>query len=94
MAVFLYAIHCLDETSNGIFTIYRTSCSANFSNYILLDEMVENGSRFGGSQKRMSIYKEHKGYQTETSDINSKSFIKKVSAGPLVIGSVFFYNYA
>ena len=46
--------------------------------------MVENGARFGGSTKRMSILKEHRAYQAETVSPTSPSYIRKISAGPLV----------
>jgi hypothetical protein len=50
--------------------------------------MVENGSRFGGSEKRLSIYKEHKAYQGSCNDPKSPSYIKKISAGPMVLGTL------
>jgi hypothetical protein len=46
--------------------------------------MVENGARFGGSTKRMSMLKEHRAYQAETVSPTSPSYIRKISAGPLV----------
>ena len=58
--------------------------------------MVDNGSRFGGSVKRMSVYPEHRAWQQTTADPASPHFIKKVAAGPLesddgkyMIGSMF-----
>eukprot|EP01035_Chromulina_nebulosa_P033144 gene33144-44366_t len=46
--------------------------------------MVENGARFGGSSKRMSLLKEHRAYQAETVSPTSPTYIRKISAGPLV----------
>jgi len=58
--------------------------------------MVENGTRFGGCEKRMSIYKEHKVYQGSCNDPSSPTYIKKICAGPMesedgkfMIGSMF-----
>mmetsp|Transcript_16838 Transcript_16838/g.25320 ORF Transcript_16838/g.25320 Transcript_16838/m.25320 type:complete len:136 (-) Transcript_16838:125-532(-) len=45
--------------------------------------MVEKGSRFGGSAKRIENYAEHKKYQVETANPESPNFIRKLSAGPL-----------
>ena len=56
--------------------------------------MVENGARFGGSTKRMSILKEHRAYQAETVSPTSPSFIRKISAGPLVRFVVVFATVA
>eukprot|EP01036_Dinobryon_divergens_P027806 gene27805-36634_t len=52
--------------------------------------MVENGARFGGSSKRMSLLKEHRAYQAETVSPTSPTYIRKISAGPLV--GVYFHN--
>jgi len=38
----------------------------------------------GGSVKRMDNYTEHKEYQMETANPESPSFIKKISAGPIL----------
>lgn len=46
--------------------------------------MEERGVRFGGSVKRLSVYLEHRAYQTETSDPLSSKFIRKIAAGPMV----------
>ena len=46
--------------------------------------MVENGARFGGSTKRMALLKEHRAYQAETIPPTSPTYIRKISAGPLV----------
>lgn len=58
--------------------------------------MEDRGIRFGGSTKRLSVYAEHKAWQGETSNPESPSYIKKISAGPLesddgkfMIGSMF-----
>jgi uncharacterized protein YciI len=58
--------------------------------------MVDRGSRFGGSVKRLSVYTEHKAYQGQTANPDSPNFIKKIAAGPMesddgkfMIGSCF-----
>lgn len=58
--------------------------------------MVDKGIRYGGSEKRMGAYGEHKEYQALTSDSSSPNYIKKVAAGPMesddgkyMIGSFF-----
>jgi uncharacterized protein YciI len=58
--------------------------------------MVDKGTRFGGSVKRMSVYAEHKAYLATTNDPSLPSYIRKVSAGPMesedgkyMIGSCF-----
>ena len=45
--------------------------------------MVDKGTRFGGSVKRMAVYAEHKAWQAETSNPDSPNFIKKIAAGPM-----------
>jgi uncharacterized protein YciI len=59
-------------------------------------EMIDKGSRFGASAKRLSVYAEHKAYLASTNDPNSPNFIRKVAAGPMesedqkyMIGSFF-----
>lgn len=59
-------------------------------------EMIEKGSRFGGSAKRMGVYSEHKAYLASTSDPALPGYIRKVGAGPMesedqkfMIGSFF-----
>jgi hypothetical protein len=58
--------------------------------------MIDNGSRFGGSVKRMSVYSEHKTYQGLTGDPTNAEYVQKIAAGPMesedgkyMIGSVF-----
>lgn len=58
--------------------------------------MVDNGLRFGGSTKRMAVFKEHKAYQGRTADPAEREYVQKIAAGPMesedgkyMIGSVF-----
>lgn len=59
-------------------------------------EMIEKGTRFGGSAKRLGVYLEHRAYLATTNDPASPNYIKKVAAGPMesedqkyMIGSFF-----
>lgn len=75
--------------------IYLIHCLDDISTV----DMVDQGPRFGGSAKRMSVYDQHKAYIAASNDPSSPTYIKKLAAGPMesedlkyMIGSFFIVD--